>query len=51
MSEFFEILGGEVFAIAVAAFLLVRMEKKLDDLTTAILKLSARLDDGETPPS
>ncbi|UUV99921.1 YvrJ family protein [Vagococcus luciliae] len=43
VEDILAILGQDIFAIAVSAFLLVRVESKLDDLTIAITKLSVKL--------
>jgi hypothetical protein len=44
MEDFISAMLQGPFAVAVAAYLLVRMEKRLDDLTRAIVTLRAAID-------
>ena len=43
VQDFFIGLAEGTFAIAVAAYLLIRMECRLDDLTSAIARLEAAI--------
>jgi len=43
MDDFFVGLLENTFAIAVAAYLLIRMERRLDDLTSAIARLDSAI--------
>ncbi len=43
MNEIWNQVGNFGFPIVVSLYLLVRVEKKLDDLTTAIVKLEQKI--------
>jgi hypothetical protein len=44
MEEFISAMLQGPFAVCVAAYLLVRMESRLDELTSAIVRLGASID-------
>lgn len=39
MVEFFEIIGNQAFPIVISAYLLIKLEKRMDDMTDAIKEL------------
>ena len=48
--ELLEAVANVGFPIAVAGYLLIRMESKMDTLTEAITKLTTKLEDIEGKP-
>lgn len=47
LDEFIQLIGNVGFPMATTAFLLVRLDKKIEELSQAILKLSHSVESGE----